>query len=77
MRDALGRDDAAAVVRAADTLSGASANLGATVLARLCVTFAADSAVGDLGGAEALLEAIEEELGRVRALLLSPTAASC
>jgi two-component system, sensor histidine kinase and response regulator len=77
IRQALACDDAAAVVWSAHTLSGAAANLGATVLARLCGTLAADSAVGDLGGGDALREAIEGELGRVRIALVSLTPASC
>lgn len=77
LRQAVARDDAAAVVRSAHTLSGASANLGATVLARLCATLAADGAVGDLGGGEALLDALEDELGRVRVALGSAAPAPC
>jgi CheY-like chemotaxis protein len=77
LRQALARDDAAAVVHSAHTLSGAGANLGATVLARLCATLAADGAVGDLSGAEMLLEAVEAELDRVRVALVSLTGASC
>jgi CheY-like chemotaxis protein/HPt (histidine-containing phosphotransfer) domain-containing protein len=77
LREAIARADAAAVVRSAHTLSGASANLGATALARLCATLAADSAVGDLGGSEALLVALEDELARVRSALGSVAPASC
>ena len=44
LREALAGDDAAAVIRSAHTLSGASANLGATDLARLCATLATDGA---------------------------------
>jgi HPt (histidine-containing phosphotransfer) domain-containing protein len=46
MRDALAGDDAATVVRSAHTLRGASANVGANVLAGLCATLEADSASG-------------------------------
>ena len=77
LHEAIGRDDAAAVVRSAHTLSGASANLGATALARLCATLAADSAVGDLVGGETLLGALEDELGRVRSALQSAAPAPC
>jgi CheY-like chemotaxis protein len=77
LHEAIARDDAAAVVRSAHTLSGASANLGATALARLCATLAADSAVGDLMGGESLLGALEDELGRVRSALRSAAPASC
>jgi CheY-like chemotaxis protein/HPt (histidine-containing phosphotransfer) domain-containing protein len=77
LRQAIARDDAAAVVRSAHTLSGASANLGATALARLCATLAADGAVGDLLGGDALLDALEDELDRVRAALASAAPAPC
>ncbi len=77
LRQAIARDDAAAVVRSAHTLSGASANLGATVLARLCATLAADGAVGDLTGGDALLDALEDELGRVRDALGSTARTPC
>jgi hypothetical protein len=77
LRKAIARGDAAAVVRSAHTLSGASANLGATALARLCATLAADGSVGDLLGGDALLDALEDELGRVRTALGSTAPASC
>jgi signal transduction histidine kinase/HAMP domain-containing protein/DNA-binding NarL/FixJ family response regulator/HPt (histidine-containing phosphotransfer) domain-containing protein len=73
LREAFARDDAAAVVRSAHTLGGASANVGATVLARLCTSLATDSAAGDLVGGGALLEAVEAELERVRSALGSLT----
>jgi len=69
IREALAREDAAAVVRSAHTLSGAGANLGATVLARLCANLATDSAAGDLAGGGALLELVEAELVQVRSAL--------
>jgi CheY-like chemotaxis protein len=77
LRQAIARDDASAVVRSAHTLSGASANLGATALARLCATLASDGAVGDLSGGDSLLDALEDELGRVREALGSVAPASC
>ena len=77
LRQAIARDDAAAVVSSADTLSGASANLGATALARLCATLAADGAVGDLRGSDVLLDALEDELDRVRVALGSAAPAPC
>jgi two-component system sensor histidine kinase/response regulator len=75
LRKALASHDAAAVARSAHTLSGASANVGATDLARLCATLAKDSAAGDLAGGGARLETVEAELRRVRAALgsLIPT----
>ena len=73
LREAVGAADAAAVVRSAHSLSGASASLGATDLARLCATMATDGIVGDLAGGGELLEAIEVELGRVCSALASPS----
>jgi HPt (histidine-containing phosphotransfer) domain-containing protein len=76
LREALAEDDADEVAQTAHTLSGASANLGATELARLCATLATDGATGDLAGGVALLEAVEAELGRLRpalgSLILTP-----
>jgi CheY-like chemotaxis protein/HPt (histidine-containing phosphotransfer) domain-containing protein len=75
MRKSLAAEDSSAVFRAAHTLSGASANVGATHLARLCDTFATDIAAdmenSDLRRGWALLEAIEAELGRVGSALAS------
>jgi CheY-like chemotaxis protein len=75
LRQALTEDDAVAVVRSAHMLSGASANLGATDLARLCATFATDGAAGELTNGGAQLAAVETELERVRAALNSRTPA--
>jgi two-component system sensor histidine kinase/response regulator len=69
LRDALVGDDAAAVVLAAHTLSGASANLGAIDLAHLCSALETDANAGDLLGGGALLDAIGVELGLVRTAL--------
>jgi two-component system sensor histidine kinase/response regulator len=66
LREALAGDDADALIRSAHTLSGASANLGATDLARLCAALAMEGASGDLIGGGTQLEAVEAELGRVR-----------
>jgi two-component system sensor histidine kinase/response regulator len=68
LRRALAEGDAAAVVRSAHTLSGSSANLGATDLARLCASMAHDAAA-DLVGGEELFASIEAELKRVRSAL--------
>jgi CheY-like chemotaxis protein len=77
LRQALAADDAASVFQAAHTMSGASANLGATELARLCAALEADSEAGNLTGGRALLDAVEVELERVRfalgSLTLTPT----
>jgi CheY-like chemotaxis protein len=71
IRGALATNDPASVVRAAHTLGGASAILGAPVLARLCASLATDSAAGDAIGGGVLLEAVEAELIRVRSALAS------
>jgi CheY-like chemotaxis protein/HPt (histidine-containing phosphotransfer) domain-containing protein len=67
--------DVKALWRAAHALSGSSATLGATGLARLCSTLASDCAVGELNGIEAQLDTIDDELARVlTALGSNPTA---
>lgn len=75
LHEALDGGDAPSVVRAAHTLHGSSANLGAADLARLCAGLEANGADGALAGGSEQLEAIEAELGRVRAALgeLAPT----
>jgi two-component system sensor histidine kinase/response regulator len=69
LRLALAEGDAAEVVRAAHTLSGSSANLGATDLARLCASLAAHRGPGEPVGREVLFAGIEAEHARVRAAL--------
>jgi two-component system, sensor histidine kinase and response regulator len=69
LSQALTDQAAAAVVRTAHAMSGSSANLGATDLARLCATLATDSAANDPVLSQALLAGIEAELGRVRSAL--------
>lgn len=69
MRQALADGDDAAVLRTAHSMKGASANLGATTLARLFAAFPSAGA----GGGEALLASVEAELGRVRSALGSLT----
>jgi len=71
LREALAGDDGAAVARSAHTLSGASANIGATGLARLCAALE-ETASDDLAGGWALLQEVEAELGLVRCALGSP-----
>jgi HPt (histidine-containing phosphotransfer) domain-containing protein len=73
MRQAFADDDAGALVRSAHLLSGASANLGATDLARLCATLASNGAEGGLAGDDVQLDAVEAELGRVRVALSAST----
>jgi hypothetical protein len=67
------RRDAAAIARSADVLRGASAHVGATHLALLCGTLGADAAAGNLAGADALVDAIEVEIGQVRSSLKVPS----
>lgn len=70
LRRALAADDHTAVVRSAHPLSGASANIGATGLARLCAALATAGAAGDLTEGPALLDLVEAELARVRSALV-------
>ena len=72
LRDALTARDAVAVVQAAHTLSGASANLGATELSRMCATLAIPGAVGDLVAGMAMVDSVEVEIERVRCALAPP-----
>jgi two-component system, sensor histidine kinase and response regulator len=72
LHEALTGNDAGAVACAAHSLSGASANLGATQLARVLAAMATDGEAGDLtSGAELLAEA-EAELARVHWALATP-----
>jgi HPt (histidine-containing phosphotransfer) domain-containing protein len=69
MREAVAGGETVAVQRSAHALGGASANLGAAELARLCRTLASDGASEDLERGPARFDAIEVELERVRAAL--------
>lgn len=69
LRLALAEDDTAEIVRSAHSLTGSSANLGATELSRLCGVLARDGAATDMVGRGALIDRIEAELERVRAAL--------
>lgn len=69
LREALDRNDAAAVVEVAHTLGGAGANLGATELARVCAQLSAIGTGDALVGAGAVFDAVEAELMRVCAAL--------
>ncbi len=69
LRAALAIPDAVAVTMAAHTLRGASANIGATNLARRCAWMETHGIAGDLLRGAALLEAIEAELRWVRTAL--------
>jgi CheY-like chemotaxis protein len=65
LRTALAREDWPALIQSAHTMCGASANLGAAELARLCARLATDGAVGDPESGQALLQEVELELARV------------
>jgi CheY-like chemotaxis protein/nitrogen-specific signal transduction histidine kinase/HPt (histidine-containing phosphotransfer) domain-containing protein len=69
LRQALAATDATAAGLSAHSMKGASANLGATHLARLCGELEERSVMGNLSGASALIDAIETELDRVHAAL--------
>ena len=71
VHEALAADDASGVVLPAHTLGGASANLGAGILADLCATLEADGEAGDLVGCATLLKSVEAEVERVRIALTS------
>jgi CheY-like chemotaxis protein len=71
MREALAGEDPATISSSAHALSGASANVGATVLAGLCATLEADSATGDLTAADTQIDALQAELRRVLQALSS------
>jgi two-component system sensor histidine kinase/response regulator len=76
MRAGLAAADTGAVARAAHTLCGASGNMGASRLAGLCATLAANGNAGNLADGETLLTAAESELERVRDALRSLAPAS-
>ncbi len=65
-RDALARGDAPALQRAAHTLKGSSASLGATALAALCQEIETRARADTLTGAADLLTQAEGEFARVR-----------
>jgi two-component system sensor histidine kinase/response regulator len=69
LQDAVASGNAAAVVRTAHTLRGASANLGATELARLCAVLEKTAGTGGLESAPGQMETIDVELDRVRSAL--------
>jgi CheY-like chemotaxis protein len=70
LRRALADDDGPALMLQAHTLCGASANLGALELSRVCAQLATDGAVGDSGTGAALLGAVASELEHVRLALV-------
>jgi HPt (histidine-containing phosphotransfer) domain-containing protein len=72
LQQALAENDSTSASRTAHMLSGASANVGAVELARLCAAFAGDSAAGSVMLTHERLDAVEAELDRVRLALRSP-----
>jgi PAS domain S-box-containing protein len=69
MRDAVAKEDAAALRQAAHKLRGASANLGATTLSQLCKTLEAMGVAGTTAGALAGVLQVEVEYETVKATL--------
>ena len=69
LRDAIAEGDPQAVERAGHTLKGASANLGAVRLARVCGKIEALGRAAALGTAPRLVDEAAAELERVRAAL--------
>jgi len=61
--------DAPAVARAAHTLKGASANVGASALAAVCAGMEMQARMGKLDGAAALMEQFDVEFARARQAL--------
>ncbi|MDP9486708.1 MAG: response regulator, partial [Actinomycetota bacterium] len=69
LREAIEGGDARGVERAAHTLKGGSANMGAKGMAATCSELQKVGASGDLSRASGLLGTLEEEFGRVRPAL--------
>ncbi|MDP9474737.1 MAG: PAS domain S-box protein, partial [Actinomycetota bacterium] len=74
LRKGIEDGDARRVERAAHTLKGGSANMGAKRMATICSELQEVGASGDLSRASVLLGALEEEFGRVRPALEAETA---
>jgi two-component system sensor histidine kinase/response regulator len=72
LRHALAMDDGPTLINSAHSMCGASANVGAAELARLCAQLATDGSVGEIGDVEKILHSVEVELARVRIALLAP-----
>jgi CheY-like chemotaxis protein len=71
LRDAVSQGDGSALMHHGHNLCGASANLGAAELSRLCARLTTDGAVVDKKSREELLHAVEAELRRVHVALQS------
>ena len=62
IRDGVAQGDAGAVKRAAHSLKGSSANVGATGMTQVCEKIEHAAAGGDLGPAKELLPLLEQEV---------------
>ena len=67
--EAMEKDDAPTVERAAHTLKGASGNMGAPGMASICAELEEAGGSGDLSRAPALIARLDAEFGRVRRAL--------
>lgn len=65
LREAVASDKPGAVQMTADSLKSSSTEIGATALAGLCRELESMARVGNLGGVQSMLDAIEEEYGKV------------
>src|SRR5207249_3577766 len=66
LRDAAARQDAQLLARAAHTLKGSSANMGAKPLSALSLKIEEAARAGSLSGMSALVQELESEMSRVR-----------
>jgi HPt (histidine-containing phosphotransfer) domain-containing protein len=76
LRDAVIRNDAAAVLQAAHSLKSSSTNVGATGLGELCAKLEASALAGNLGSAWPHLERLVEEYEQVVLALNAQTVAA-
>lgn len=67
MADALRQNDAVSLQRAAHTLKGAAANIGAVALESRCRELEESGKAALLDGASPIVRGIESEFGRVKA----------
>jgi signal transduction histidine kinase/CheY-like chemotaxis protein len=76
MRKALHHGDAPTVAALAHAIKGSSANLGATIMFRLCTSIEADAEVGNLASVPLRLENLEHEFARAKEALLAQLSAT-
>ena len=77
IRDGITQGDAGAVKRAAHSLKGSSANVGATGMQHVCEQIEHAAAGGDLGPAKELLPLLEQEVAVVVEALQAGALISC